>query len=225
MRESIYTIPIHEVFEPKCGCPICSMRDMLEQRCIEYIMGAAMMEPDIRIETNRYGFCLEHLKMMTTKSNKLSIALMLETHLNELETKHLQTKSVINNIKSKKDIPSPAHTCFVCNEIDNALEKLISTVFNQYTTDSEFRNLFNSQEFFCFPHYDLLCKLAPKNLNKKIINQFIDDITKITKSYLVNLKNDVHGFSLMFDYRNSSNEKDENVINSIDRSVKFLTSR
>ena len=28
MRDSIYTIPISEVFEPKCGCPICRMRDM-----------------------------------------------------------------------------------------------------------------------------------------------------------------------------------------------------
>ena len=27
MRDSIYTIPISEVFEPKCGCPICRMRD------------------------------------------------------------------------------------------------------------------------------------------------------------------------------------------------------
>ena len=43
MRESILTIPVSEIFEPKCGCPICRMRDMLEQRTIEYIMGAAMM--------------------------------------------------------------------------------------------------------------------------------------------------------------------------------------
>ncbi len=32
MREDICTIPISEVFEPKEGCPICRMRDTLENR-------------------------------------------------------------------------------------------------------------------------------------------------------------------------------------------------
>ncbi|MFT3952216.1 MAG: DUF6062 family protein [Oscillospiraceae bacterium] len=78
MRESILTIPVNEVFEPKCGCPMCEMRDMLESRCIEYIMGAAMMEPDVRIETNKLGFCKEHFEMMRACKNRLSLALMLE---------------------------------------------------------------------------------------------------------------------------------------------------
>ena len=84
MRDNIYTIPVSEVFEPKCGCPICRMRDMLEKRCIEYIMGAAMMEPDIRIETNKAGFCTDHFQMMLGQKNRLSLALMLESHLAEL---------------------------------------------------------------------------------------------------------------------------------------------
>ena len=64
MRESILTIPVNEIFEPKCGCPICAMRDILEKRTVEYIMGAAMMEPDVRIETNRQGFCRTHFEQM-----------------------------------------------------------------------------------------------------------------------------------------------------------------
>ena len=60
MRDDICTIPVSEVFEVNDGCPICRMRDMLEQRTVEYIMGAAMMEPDVRIETNRAGFCHVH---------------------------------------------------------------------------------------------------------------------------------------------------------------------
>lgn len=30
MRESILTIPINEVFEPREGCPICAMRNTVE---------------------------------------------------------------------------------------------------------------------------------------------------------------------------------------------------
>ena len=85
MRESILTIPITDVFEPKCGCPICRIRDTLEQHTIEYIMGAAMMEPDVRIETNKAGFCKEHFEQMRACKNRLSLALMLQTHLQELQ--------------------------------------------------------------------------------------------------------------------------------------------
>lgn len=56
MKESIYTIPVSEILEPRQGCPLCILRDTLEKRAVEYIMGAAMMEPDVRQETNRQGF-------------------------------------------------------------------------------------------------------------------------------------------------------------------------
>lgn len=55
MREDICSIPISEIFEPKDGCPFCRMRDMLEDRMATYITGVAMMEPDVRVETNRLG--------------------------------------------------------------------------------------------------------------------------------------------------------------------------
>ena len=74
MRESLLTIPVNEILEPKCGCPICRMRDMLEQRTVEYIMGAAMMEPDYRIISNEKGYCNRHYSMMLPKKEKLSLA-------------------------------------------------------------------------------------------------------------------------------------------------------
>lgn len=220
MKASIYTIPIHEVFEPKCGCPICKIHDMLEQRCIDYIMGAAMMEPDVRIETNKLGFCSEHLKIMSIKNNKLSLALMLETHLAELDTKHVASKQ---SPKKKGSTQTPVNTCFVCNEIDNALEKLVGNAIKLYNEDVDFRKLFNEQEYFCYPHYELMCEIAVNNFNKKLVSIFVDDLTSITKKHLQKLISDVHSFTTMFDYRNSSKEKDESTINSIDNAIAFLT--
>ena len=85
MREDICTIPVSEVFEPKDGCPICRMRDTVETRMVEYIMGAAMMEPDVRMETNRRGFCEDHFRKMLGQKNRLSLALMLESRLIEIK--------------------------------------------------------------------------------------------------------------------------------------------
>ena len=85
MREDICSIPVNEVFEPKDGCPFCRMRDMLEDRMATYITGAAMMEPDVRIETNRLGFCSEHFNQILARGSRLSVALILESLLQEVK--------------------------------------------------------------------------------------------------------------------------------------------
>lgn len=43
MRDDICTIPVSEIFEKKDGCPICRMRDTIEERMTDYILGDAMM--------------------------------------------------------------------------------------------------------------------------------------------------------------------------------------
>ncbi len=84
MAEQIYTIPINEAFEERGGCPLCRMRQKLERESLEYVMGAAMMDPDVRVRTNRLGFCRKHFDDMLSMKNRLSLALMLESHLDEI---------------------------------------------------------------------------------------------------------------------------------------------
>lgn len=219
LKDTIYTIPISDVFEPRCGCPICLMRDMLEKRSVEYVMGAAMMEPDIRLETNKYGFCTEHFSMLAVQKNRLSLALMLETHLDELDKKHLPL-----NVKKGED--TPANTCYVCREISASMSKMMETIFTLYFADSSFQKLVKEQEFFCYQHYELLIKKASEKLSKKQFPIFCEDITAITRRYLRSLREDVHGFSTMFDYRNAnSGEKSDNVKFSLERTISFLTGR
>ena len=55
--EQIYTIPVSEAFEKSaadksCGCPFCTLYNKLECDELDLILGASMMEPDVRIKTN-----------------------------------------------------------------------------------------------------------------------------------------------------------------------------
>ena len=55
-----FTIPVNEAFEasaanPACGCPLCALYRKLEADELDLILGASMMEPDIRIKTNKSG--------------------------------------------------------------------------------------------------------------------------------------------------------------------------
>ena len=75
---------------PKDGCPICRMEDMLEKQYVKFITGDAMMEPNIRIETNKKGFCHRHFSQMFTVGQKLPNALILESHLQEIIDKYMR---------------------------------------------------------------------------------------------------------------------------------------
>ena len=98
MKETICTIPINDIFMPKDGCPFCRMEKMLEDQYVKFITGDAMMEPNIRIETNKKGFCHRHFSQMFEMGQKLPNALILESHLQEMIDNFMPKKA-----KSKPD--------------------------------------------------------------------------------------------------------------------------
>ena len=226
MRESILTIPISEILDPKEGCPICRMRDMLEQRTVEYIMGAAMMEPDVRIETNRAGFCHTHFGQMLKQKNRLSLALMLQTHLEEVDRQLFSRKKLFEPKNAKKAKLSEINsTCFVCEKVDWGMERLMRTFFEMYS-QQDFRDLLKEQEFICLPHYDLLQSLAPTYLGKSDLDSFNKLAGELTEKYIAILYKDVSHYCSMYDYRNTGKDADwGNSKDSIERAIKFLVSR
>ncbi len=226
MRESILTIPISEIFEPKCGCPICRMRDMLESRTVEYIMGAAMMEPDVRIETNRAGFCKTHFSQMQKQKNRLSLALMLQTHLAAVDQQMFERRRLFEPKNARKaKLSAINESCFVCEKVDWGMERLMKTLFEMFA-NREFRTLYEEQQYICLPHYDLLLSLAPVYLQKKELEDFNAATSKLVKNYLEELYSDVSKYCTMYDYRNTGKDADwGNSKDSIERAIEFLTSR
>ena len=66
--KQIYTLPVNKACEAgaadhSCGCPICALYRKLEEDELDLILGASMMEPDVRIRTNELGFCKIHYDM------------------------------------------------------------------------------------------------------------------------------------------------------------------
>lgn len=227
MRESILTIPINEIFEPQNGCPICLMRDMLESRAVEYIMGAAMMEPDVRIETNKQGFCKTHFDKMLDKKNRLSLALLLQSHLIELDKSIFSKKSIFESLNAKqKKVSAVNNDCFVCSKIDWGMSRLVQTVFDMYSQSREFRALFSEQEYLCPNHYDLLVSESTQSMDKKYRYEFTKMCSELVKKGLATLIEDVTHYCNMYDYRNTGKDADwGNSKDAIERSIRFLTTR
>lgn len=226
MRESILTIPISEILEPRDGCPICRMRDMLEQRTVEYIMGAAMMEPDVRIETNRAGFCHVHFQQMMKQKNRLSLALMLQTHLAAVDEQLFSRKKLFEPKNARKvKLSRINESCFVCEKVDWGMERLMRTFFEMFS-QADFRKLLSEQEYICLPHFDMLQSLAPAYLQKNELDSFNKLVSSLTEKYIESLYADVSHYCNMYDYRNTGKDADwGNSKDSIERAVKFLVSR
>ena len=229
MRESILTIPINEVFEPKDGCPFCRMRDTVEQHICEYIMGAAMMEPDVRMETNEQGFCFTHFEMLMQQNNRLSLALMLNSYLENARNNIFEKKGLFFSKKAKAAKSAEIEgTCFVCGKVKWGIDHMLETFFTMYVKDGKFRNLFKAQPYICVPHYNMLNGKAVEKLQKGDLSSFQKDLDELVENYVKQLNSDVNDFCNSFDYRNAGSlhkPEMEHVRSSIERSVEFLTGR
>ena len=227
MRYDITNIPIAEVFEEGDGCPICRLRNTLENRAVDYITGAAMMEPDVRIETNKKGFCLDHYRQILKQRNRLSVALMLESHLDEMEKQIFAGAPLVgkNAKKQAKDANRSACTCFVCDQMGEAMEKMLATVCRTWEGQKEFRQLFEDQPCLCLPHFSDLVAASAGALSKKAQPDFAKEASKLAHRYLTELRGDVHHFCEMYAHRNAGSNDWGNSKDSIERAIWYLTTR
>ena len=193
MRDDICTIPISEAFEEQ-GCPFCTMEQKITKRMTEYIMGPAMMEPDIREMTNKTGFCRNHFEEMLKMKNRLSLALMIQTYLTH----------GAGNDTSKK---ATTGDCFVCDNLEIGMSSMIKNFFTRYAKDDEMKELFVSSGYICRPHFLRLRDDSKKYLSAKHRKDFEVKSEELYKKSLNAVLDDVNAFAQSFDYRNAGKDK------------------
>lgn len=226
--EQIYTIPVNEAFEasaadPSRGCPLCRLYQELEDDELDRILGAAMMEPSVRIETNREGFCRTHYDMMLARKNRLSMALTLESHLQELAKEIRNTALSPAGKRAQKRIGELEETCFVCRRIKAQWSNMLETVVLLWSREEDFPAKLKSQPYFCLPHYEKLLTYAQKRLGHKEAAAFAEDCAGVVEAYLAKLNEDVSWFCKKFDYR-FTDEPWGDAKDAVERAVRFLRS-
>lgn len=226
--EQIYTIPVNEAFEASmedkaCGCPLCAIYRKLEEDELDLILGASMMEPDVRIKTNEEGFCRLHYDQMFVRKNRLGMALTLESHLKELSDDIKNGVFGAPGTKQMKRIGELESGCYVCRRIQFNFEHMVETVVYLWDADPDFVPKLKAQPYFCLPHYRHLLQYGQKRLNKKKLSAFVDDCESIVMKYISELTEDVSWFCKKFDYRYDE-EPWYNSKDSVERAIRFLRS-
>jgi len=224
LKEHIYTIPVTEAFaENKHKCPFCAMFEKLEQNELELILGASMMEPEIRQLTNEKGFCSAHYARMFEMKNRLGLGLILESHLESLK-KEIKLGNIFSRdigAKSTERIERLEHSCYVCDRIEEKYAKYFTTAAHLFDEEKDFRNSFGEVRYFCLPHYRRFVLAAKKVLGKENYADLVRAANEKVCAYLDSLKDDVSLFCKKFDYRFDSLPWGESK-DSVERSLKFL---
>ena len=218
MKEQIYTIPVNEAFDENCTCPFCVLLHKLESERVTYTLGASMMEPDARTVTNSLGFCDRHFKMLFNEPNKLSLALVLDTHLQSVREKLKTSVIGIGDAKKgglfkKKNVPTAQllsssidnniSSCAICKSVDTTMERYIDVFFYMWENEPDFHKKWLECNGVCLPHYSMLAKKCDKYLKSNNANKFLCELVEKEDTLFSSLQEDIHKFTLKFDYRNS----------------------
>lgn len=218
MKEQIYTIPVNEVYETDCECPLCALEAKLEEETLDYTLGAAMMEPDFRENSNKKGYCNHHFTLLFARQNKLPLALIMDTHFEEARkelaeiAKHAPSGK--GGLFKKKDGYAPKLSeklneilcgCIVCDKINHTMERYADVLMYMWVNDEAFRKKFDKSKGLCIKHMKLLCDNAEKSIGSKA-GEFIGAMVRKEEKELERIQEDIHRFTLKFDYRNKDME-------------------
>ena len=211
MAEKLYTIPVNDAFDEHSECPICSMYKKLEDDSIAFMMGPSYMEDDIRMETDRIGFCKPHMLMLSKQENRLGLALILKTHLDrqkkealELAGKPVKASRLLKKAEEPEIVKwsrEKAASCYICNRINVMFPRYIDTTLRLYQKDSTFREKYADCNGFCQEHYGLLIAKGQEVLKDQDLQDFVSLTTKLYTDNLQRLSDDLDWFTDKFDYR------------------------
>ena len=218
MKERIYSIPLTDALNENCDCVMCALERKLENDAVEYFMGASKMEPDVRIMTNKKGFCRRHLHIMEESGGTLGLALMLDTHLNELRGR-IEKKGKGGLFAAKKsaealceELSKIIDGCVVCDKLESHLFDAAANLVYLWDKEPDFRRKLEASKGLCLPHMLLVLKAAGSELGGKRLDEFVDFIVTTQNEKLETLNEDVNWFTKKFDF----NHKDDDWKNSKD---------
>ena len=239
MKYTLDTAPVLEAYKENCECPLCRLRILNEDSYIESMLSSAYMEPTYRLRTNEIGFCQRHFELMYNRRNRLGVALMTHTHMQEViksveemlggpSAKRSGLLSSLRGGKGGKNadglpqkIRARMEGCFICEQMGNSIDRYAYTIAQLYFSNTEFKAMFDQSKGFCLPHLALVLEMAEKTLSADQFAKFREAVTAVEIPNLKRVESELEWFTLKFDYRNTDkpwgNSKDapERAINKL----------
>ena len=226
MNYHIDTIPVWDAMKRDGECLMCALERKTELDEADRYLGASVMEPDVRVQVNKKGFCRRHHAMLYGMSNRLGHALMLESHMIETREKAagiarkldsaaeaLKGAGFAGKFGSKgknaegiireqaAELAELAGSCLMCDTIAENMARYMHTFFHLYRNDTEFRNRFSAGKGLCLPHTARLLDAAPAELSARELGEFAGTVSRLQTENLDRIQEEISWFIKKFDYR------------------------
>ena len=218
MQEKIHTIPVNEAFESGDECPFCYMERQVERRTLRFVAGpgASYMEPDVRYQTDKYGFCPGHMQKLYDYGNALGAALMLQNHYGNLIAELHEAMAAGEAPKKKslfakkepkteerysQKLDRQVRECYICNRMEDTMERYYATFF-YLLREPEFRAKAENSKGVCLRHLAALLEREDKIPGAQR-EWFYGTMIPKVEADLIRVKEDLDWFIAKHDYRNA----------------------
>ena len=217
MKYTLDTIPVLDAFNQPAQCPLCRLQINCEDGYIDSLLSSAYMEPECRIRTNQTGFCQRHYTLMYERRNRLGLALMTHTHLQDMissfeslmksEVKKGSRLPFFSNAVREEGRPARIRarisSCDICDQLDKTMRRYAFTTIRLALDKPEFKAKFEQIGGVCLPHTALLLDLSEETLSGREQQTFEQFLSEVTLKKLREIEDHLYAFTQQFDYRNA----------------------
>lgn len=207
-KETVDTAVIVRHYEEAKGCPHCSFVREADAYEVDRLLDGNMMVECIRCETDTRGFCAEHYQKLLCARSRFSVAVMLESHLREIQNVYLQNN---NPKKGKGSLGSKLSTldddCYICKRMDGHMQNFEAGVAVLWKRREDFRELFEKKGNLCMHHYARQLVACEQELDNNTYRDMSEAMYQKIRKNLDTLAEEAKFYVSRFDYRVTGADK------------------
>ncbi len=197
---------VHDAYRQGGECPLCLLEASAEKALLRSFQHSRGMEPDVRVRTNREGFCAEHLRRLYAGESKLGLGLVVHTRLQHLISEVDAALGPAERAAGARDakqqaaraaarLSPPGGSCYICGLLRQDRERYIFTILYLWSKDAEFRPVFRASRGFCVPHFSAMTAAAARFLRPDRLADWLREAGALLRASLEALDRDLHAFT------------------------------
>ncbi|MBE7086797.1 MAG: hypothetical protein E7369_00675 [Clostridiales bacterium] len=201
MAYHIDTGLIKDKFKVDCECPLCEIKQIVEEQFLYEFLNDAVMEENTRLKVNALGFCEKHFNMLYSRQNKLSVALQISTRVDTILKTVQEVKNVKHAVKQAEALDKMSKTCIICDLVQDSMVKYYKTVAQMFSKEENFFKTLIGTKGFCLNHYAELLRFS--SYAGGMAKEYVEVLSGVQKRNMTRLQEELKGFCLKHDYRNA----------------------
>jgi hypothetical protein len=195
---------VHDAYANPGECPVCLLQHAAERTYLRSFQHSRVMEPNVRVQTNRQGFCPSHFRALYDGENKLGLGLVVHTHLlQRVPEIGRAVDEIVKSAAGRHGTDRAAagagellrDTCFICSLLRADCERYAVTILYLWNRDPDFLPAFRASRGFCVPHFVMMIQRASRSMKTDRFRRWLEDAVPLMKESLESLTGDLQAFT------------------------------